>query len=77
MMISNEYQGVADYGYIRSQSINLAPLMRRFFYAAQPQVFFQARQRRIFDHRGKLVDGFPVCSGDGDGKWDRPGCAGP
>jgi len=30
MMISNEYQGVADYGSIRSQSINLAPLMRRF-----------------------------------------------
>ena len=36
-MISNEYQGVADCGYIRSQSINMAPLMRRFFYAAQPQ----------------------------------------
>ena len=36
-MISNEYQDVADYGYIRSQSINLAPLLRRFFYAAQPQ----------------------------------------
>jgi len=37
MMISTEYQDVAGYGYIRSQSINLAPLMRRFFYAAQPQ----------------------------------------
>jgi hypothetical protein len=32
MMISSEYQGVAEYGYIRSQSINLAPLMRRFFF---------------------------------------------
>jgi len=32
MMISNEYQGVADCGYIRSQSINLAPLMRRFLF---------------------------------------------
>jgi hypothetical protein len=32
MMISNEYQDVADYGYIRSQSINLAPLMRRFLF---------------------------------------------
>jgi hypothetical protein len=32
MMISNEYQGVVDYGYIRSQSINLAPLMRRFIF---------------------------------------------
>jgi hypothetical protein len=32
MMISNEYQDVAGYGYIRSQSINLAPLMRRFLY---------------------------------------------
>jgi len=32
MMISNEYQDVADYGYIRSQSISLAPLMRRFLY---------------------------------------------
>jgi len=32
MMISSEYQGVAEYGYIRSQSINLAPLMRRFLF---------------------------------------------
>jgi hypothetical protein len=32
MMISNEYQDVADYGYIRSQLINLAPLMRRFLF---------------------------------------------
>jgi len=49
MMISTEYQDVAGYGYIRSQSINLAPLMRRFLYMlpnhrlklAAPATFFR------------------------------------
>jgi hypothetical protein len=49
MMISNEYQGVADYGYIRSQSINLAPLMRRFLF------MLPNNRLKLTDHLVKIL----------------------
>jgi len=51
MMISSEYQGVADYGYIRSQSINLVPLMRPFFMLPNNRLKLTAHLARFLSAR--------------------------